>query len=81
MRKNPMDGRFVDSLRRFMRNETYTIIVNSPCSEKYQVPYELMAEYYANTIQLVLEWCFIRKERMSKESALDDLHFLLERQK
>lgn len=77
-KNNPMDGRFVESLRRFIREKIYTIIVNSPCSVKYKFPYELMAEHYSNTIQMVLEWCFIRKERMTKETALDALHYLLE---
>ncbi len=78
MRRNPMDGRFVESLRRYIRERIYEIIVTSPCSEKYEVPYELVAEHYANTIQLVLEWCFIRKEQLSKDDALRALHELLE---
>lgn len=78
MSHNPLDGRFVESLRRYIKEQIYSIIVNSPCSEKYVVPYELMAEHYANTIQMLLEWCFIRRERMSKEKALNALHYLLE---
>lgn len=77
MKHNPMDGRFVESLRRFIREQIYSIIVNSSCSEKYEVPYELMAEHYANTIQMMLEWSFIRRDQMSKDAALEALHYLL----
>ncbi len=77
MKHNPMDGRFAESLRKYIREQIYSIIVNSPCSEKYAVPYELMAEHYGNTIQMMLEWCFIRREQMPKEAALEALHYLL----
>lgn len=78
MSHNPMDGRFAESLRKYIREQIYSIIVNSPCSEKYKVPYELMAEHYSNTIQMLLEWCFIRDKNLSEDDALSALHYLLE---
>ena len=78
MRHNPMDGHFIASLRRYIWKRIYAIIVTSPCSKKYQLPYELVAEHYANTIQILLEWCFIRKQQLSKAEALEALHYLLE---
>lgn len=78
MAHNPMDGRFAESLRRFLLEQIYEIIVNSPCSRKYRIPYELVAEHFASTIQIMLEWCFLRKEQMKEQEALDALHVLLE---
>lgn len=77
MRHNPMDGHFVASLRHCIWERIYAIIVTSPCSEKYQIPYKLVAEHYANTIQMLLEWCFIRKKQLSKAEALEALRYLL----
>ena len=67
----------MESFRQYIREQIYSIIVNSPCSEKYAVPYELMAEHYANTIQMMIERCFIRRVQMPKEAALEALHYLL----
>ena len=72
-----MDGHFVASLRHCIWERIYAIIVTSPCSEKYQIPYKLVAEHYANTIQMLLEWCFIRKKQLSKAEALEALRYLL----
>lgn len=74
---NPTDGRFFESLRQFIREKICAIIVNSPCSAKYEIPREIVAEHYANTIQTVLEWCFIREKRMTKDEAIQTLHYLL----
>ena len=78
MRCNPEDGRFLESLRKAMRELIYEIIVSTPCSEKYKLPYEMISEHYANTLQMVLEWCFIRKSNLSKEDALKAVQYLLE---
>ena len=68
----------VHEASKYIREQIYSIIVNSPCSEKYKVPYELMAEHYSNTIQMLLEWCFIRDKNLSEDDALSALHYLLE---
>ena len=77
MRFNLEDGRFMESLRKTMRDYFYEIIINTPCACEYTLPYELIAEHCANTIQTVLEWCFIRKERLTKEQALEAVRLLL----
>lgn len=78
MRHNPMDGHFVASLRHCIWERIYAIIVTSPCSEKCQIPYKLVAEHYADTIQMLLEWYFIRKRQLSKAEALEALRYFLE---
>lgn len=77
MEHNSDEGRFAESLRKFVRREIYEILVSCPPSRQYRLSYEQMAEHYANTIQMVLSWCFLRKDRMSKKDALDALHYLL----
>ena len=36
-----------------------------------------MVDYYAATIEMLLEKCFFAKEQLSKEEALRAVHFLL----
>lgn len=77
LRHNPEGGRFQESLRCFIRKHIYIIIQNCPCCVKYQVPAEMIAEHYSNTIEMLLEWCFVRKNRLKKENALTALDYLL----
>lgn len=72
----PQDGAFAESLRRAIRKQVYSVIVSCPPSETYQLPDELMAEFYVGAIQMVLGWCFLRKEHMGKGEALDALRYL-----
>lgn len=76
MRHNPEEGAFAESLRQTIQSQTYTVMVNCPLSEHYQLANNLMAEYYANTVQMVLGWCFLREPPMSKADAVDALHYL-----
>lgn len=78
MKHNPQDGRFVESMLSAVREQIYTIIVNVPCSKKYKLPYKMIAEHYANTIQMVLEWCFLRENGFTKDKASEAVKYLLE---
>ena len=78
MRHNPQDGRFMESFRKAVREQIYTIIVNTNCSVKYKLPYEMIAEHYGNTIQMVLVWCLVRNNGFTKEKAAEAVQYLLE---
>lgn len=77
LRHNPPDGVMVESLRRFLRADITQRMLACPCAAQYPVPFELIAAHYANTIQLVLEWCFLRKAPLSKAQAQQYIAFLL----
>lgn len=77
VRHNKETGHLQESLRRFIKKTIFTIIEACPCSEKYQVPHEMIAEHYASTIEMLLEWCFVRKDPMDRDSALAALDYLL----
>ena len=77
MEHNSDEGQFAESLRKTIKQQIYTILINCPPSKKYQLSYEQMAEHFANTIQMILSWCFLRKDQMNKEDALNALHYLL----
>lgn len=49
----------------------------SPCKDHYQIPYEIIADHYCNTILLILEWHFLKEKDCSKVQAHEYLKFLL----
>ena len=77
MTHNTNDGRFAESLRKYIRQQIYTILVTCPPSKKYQLSYDQMSEHYANTIHMILDWSFIRKNQMDKEEAMEALRYLI----
>jgi AcrR family transcriptional regulator len=48
-----------------------------PNKEHYQIPYEIVADHYCNTILLILEWHFLKGNDCSKVQAHEYLRFLL----
>lgn len=77
LRHNPPDGAMVESMRRFLRAEITQLMLACPYAAQYPVPFELTAAHYANTIQLVLEWCFLRRPPLPKAQAQQYIAFLL----
>ena len=46
-------------------------------TKDFPVREDIMVDYYAATIEMLLEKCFFAKEQLSKEEALRAVHFLL----
>lgn len=78
MRSNPLDGALVMSFSMFVRQQTTFIMMNCPFKEEHTIPHELMAEHFSNTLQLIIEWCFLRRKITSKKDAEKSLRYLLE---
>lgn len=77
LRRNPPDGELVESLRRHLRAEITEIMLRCPNANSGPVPFELMAAHYSAAIQLVLEWCFLRRDALTKEQAQRCIEYLL----
>lgn len=77
IKHNNLDGRLIESLRKYMFVQTKTIMQNCPEQNKYPVPFEMITEHYSNTLQLVIEWCFFRKETFTKKQAEQSINYLL----
>lgn len=75
---NLLDGALVMSCNLFVKQQTNRIMMDCPCGNVHMIPHELMAEHYSNTLQLIIEWCFLRKKIDSKEDALKYLRYLLQ---
>lgn len=74
---NNVEGKMVQSLNRYIRQKIRKMILNCPEMDKYPIPFELMAEHYSNTLQLILGWCFMKKEKLSKKQAIEYINYLL----
>lgn len=74
---NPPDGALVVSGTLFVKQQTLKIMMNCPCLSRYPIPYKLVAEHYSNTIQLVIEWCFLWGQISSRQEAEECLRYLL----
>lgn len=75
---NPQDGALVISCMLFIRQQAVDIMLHTPCTQRYEIPFRLVAEHYCNTMQLVIEWSFMRGEIQSKQEAERCLRYLLQ---
>ena len=74
---NTIDGELISSFIIYLKNQVKDIMKKSPCTKKYDIPWEIISEHYSNTIILVLEWSFLRNNRLSKEETNKYIKYLL----
>lgn len=75
--KNGLEGRCMASLRVFMKKQIRQIISMCPGTKDFPVREDVMVDYYAAMLEMLLEKCFFTKEQLSKEEALQAVRFLL----
>lgn len=76
LKHNHPDGAMILSLDRYIKKTIYQMISVCPFSYKYPVPYDIIAQHYSNTIQMVLSACFI-EQSISRKEASAYIDFLL----
>lgn len=75
--KNSLNGRCMSSLRLFMREQIKDIVSRCPYTKDFPLRKDVMVDYYAVTIEMLLEKCFLEKIPLNKEEAVQSLEFLL----
>ena len=75
--KNGLEGRCIASFRTFMRKQIGKVISICPGTKDFPVREDVMVDYYAATIEMLLEKCFFAKEQLNKEEALQAVCFLI----
>ena len=75
--KNGLEGRCMASLRAFIKKQIGQIISKCPGTRDFPVREDIMVDYYAVTLEMLLEKCLFAKEHLSKEEALQTVGFLL----
>lgn len=76
LKHNPVEGAMLLSLDTFIKKTIYHMVTECPFFYKYPVPYEIIAQHYSNTVQMVLSACFLDKA-ITKKEALSYIDFLL----
>ena len=64
-------------MRTFMKKQIGQIISMCPGTKDFPVREDVMVDYYAATIEMLLGKCFFAKEQLNKEEALQAVCFLL----
>lgn len=77
LKYNQLEGKLIGSFQKYLREQIRTIMKNCSCNKKYPVPFEMVVDHYSNTLQLVIEWSFFKKERYFKEKAQKCIVYLL----
>ena len=77
MSNNEIDGAMAESLKRFMLLKIREILSSCGCVKNKNMPLEMITMHYSNTLQMVLEFCFLRKDSISKEEARISIDYLL----
>ena len=75
--KNSLEGRCMASLCAFMKKQIGQVVSRCSGTKDFPLREEVMVDYYAATIEMLLERCFFTKEQLSKEEALQAVRLLL----
>lgn len=60
---------FIEYLKKQTREIFYTCITSETQQPQIDIPVELLADHYSNTLLLVLEWIFFKQNKTDKELA------------
>ena len=77
LQQNNEMGYMFSSFRNFLNNQMRLIFKDCPEASKKDIPTELLADQYSNTLFLVWQWITIKENNCSKEKAHKYLHYLI----
>lgn len=67
----------MNSLRYFMSENIKEAILQCPKTKDFPLREDVMVEYYALNIEMMLEKCFLEENTLSKQEAIQAVKFLL----
>lgn len=74
---NPLEGELYTNFKQYVRIQIMEIMETIDFSDSHGLPNRLWAEHYCNTILLVLEYSFLKEEKIHKDMAVQILKILL----
>ncbi|MBW3090568.1 TetR/AcrR family transcriptional regulator [Bifidobacterium miconisargentati] len=77
LRNNPPEGPLFSSLHGFIERQAREIIRSCIDRDRFTLPADLIADHYANTVMLVLDWAYLRGHALSRMQLHDYTHTLL----
>ncbi|WP_423363028.1 TetR/AcrR family transcriptional regulator [Mycoplasma sp. P36-A1] len=75
---NTESGYMFNSFKIYMNAKVRETFQKCSLTPHYQIPSEIVSDHYSNTLLLILEWVFWKKEHCDKESAHKYLKYLLD---
>ncbi|MCH3963396.1 MAG: TetR/AcrR family transcriptional regulator [Clostridium sp.] len=75
---NSTESFLLNHFRGYLSTKMREIFRQSSCKDHYEIPYEIIADHYSNTVFLILEWSFFRGSVCSKTKAHKYLKYLLD---
>lgn len=78
LRANAEDAFLMHHFQRYLGARVRETFEHCQATDRYAMPYQLVAEHYANTILLILDSSFLRGRTRPKQQAHAYLHLLLE---
>ncbi|KAA8818216.1 TetR/AcrR family transcriptional regulator [Bifidobacterium vespertilionis] len=77
LKHNPADGPLFASLRSFIADRSRELMRTCIDKERHSLPLDLVADHYANTLMLVLDWAYLRGHALTRPELHDYVHALL----
>ena len=74
---NPANGPLFASMRVFITERSRDLMRTCVDRDCYSLPAELVADHYANTLMLVLDWAYLRGHTIARSEMHDYVHALL----
>ena len=74
---NPADGALFASMRAFITERSRDLMRTCMDRDRHTLPAELVADHYANTLMLVLDWSYLRGHALARPELHDYVHVLL----
>lgn len=75
--RNALNGMCMNSLRAFLKKQIKEVLNKCANIRNCSIRQDIMVDYYALTIEMLLEKSFLDKNPLSKEEALSAVRFLL----
>ncbi|MBW3091498.1 TetR/AcrR family transcriptional regulator [Bifidobacterium sp. 82T10] len=77
LKNNPPEGPMFASLHMFIERQAHEIIRTCIDRDRFDLPDDLIADHYANTVMLVLDWAYLRGHTLTRTQLHDYVHTLL----
>ena len=74
---NPANGPLFASMRAFITERSRDLMRTCVDRDRHSLPAELVADHYANTLMLVLDWAYLRGHALTRPEMHDYAHALL----
>ena len=78
LKHNPANGPLFASMRSFITERSRDLMRTCVDRDRHSLPAELVADHYANTLMLVLDWSYLRGHTLTRGELRSYAHALLE---